>query len=144
MLDQVTTGQLTRGASLPVARARARAALSRVGAHRCAALRTSELDGGELVRVAIARALVHRPKLLVIDEPTLGVDLLVRDAILALLRSIADEGTAVLASAAETTGLAGADRALSLSDGQLRGELERPALAPVISIAHAAGWAGGA
>ena len=75
------------------------------------------------MRVALARALALEPSLLVIDEPTRGVDLLERDAILALLRSLADEGIAVLISTGEATALAGADRALSLADGELRGSL---------------------
>jgi ABC-type multidrug transport system ATPase subunit len=69
----------------------------------------------------IARALAGRPRLLVIDEPTLGVDLIDRDQILALLRSLADDGTAILTSTDKTAGLAGADQALSVGDGELRG-----------------------
>jgi ABC-type multidrug transport system ATPase subunit len=137
VLDQLTTSQLTRGVSLSLARDRASEALRRVGAERCAALRPSELDSEEVVRVAVARALVNRPKMLVIDEPTLGVDVAARDGILSLLRSLADEGIAVLASATETTGLAGADRALSLAKGSLRGELDVLELAPVVSLRSA-------
>jgi ABC-type multidrug transport system ATPase subunit len=137
VLDQVTTSQLTRGVSLSLARERAVEALVRVGAERCAALRPSELDSEEVARVAVARALVHGPKLLVIDEPTLGVEIAARDGVLALLRSLADDGIAVLASATETTGLAGADRALSLAKGSLRGELDALELAPVVPLRSA-------
>jgi ABC-type multidrug transport system ATPase subunit len=143
VLEQLMTGELTRGKSLAEARLRAREVLKRVGAERCASLRPGELDGAEMMRVALARALVRRPKVLVIDEPALGVDLLVRDEILDLLRSLADEGIAVLASASDAAGLAGADRALSLSDGRLRGELEPPGLAPVVRLRSAAGGSPG-
>jgi ribose transport system ATP-binding protein len=91
------------------------------------------LDGADAVRVAVARALARQPKLLVIDEPILGVDLLARDTILLLLRSLADEGIAVLTSTTETTGLAGADRALSLGGGELRGS-SSPELASVVPL----------
>jgi ABC-type multidrug transport system ATPase subunit len=121
VLDALTVSQLARGAPLPVARTGARAALERVGAERCAMLGPQALDSAETVRVAIARALLSRPSLLVIDEPARGVDLLDRDGVLALLRSLADEGLAVLMSAGESTELAGADRALSLDDGALHG-----------------------
>jgi ABC-type multidrug transport system ATPase subunit len=138
VLDQLTTGQLTRGIPLSLAQARARAALERVGGERYAAMRPGELDSAEVARVALARALVHQPKLLVVDEPTLGVDLHARDGILSLLRSLADDGIAVLTSVAETTGLSGADRALSLSKGELRGELDSGELAPVVPLRRAA------
>jgi ABC-type Mn2+/Zn2+ transport system ATPase subunit len=92
-----------------------------------------ELDGAEGVRVALAQALVLEPALLVIDEPTVGVDLLERDPILALLRALADEGIAVLASTGEAAGCSGADRALSLSAGELHGSTE-PELAPVVPL----------
>jgi putative ABC transport system ATP-binding protein len=130
ILDQLIFSQLARGVSSSHARSLACSALKRAGVEGCAALRPNELDGAEAVRVAIARVLAFQPRLLVIDEPTIGVDLLVRDDILLLLRSLADEGIAVLASTGETTGLSGADRALSLGDGELHGTLA-PELAPV-------------
>lgn len=133
VVDQVMLGLIARGLSPSAGMEGALGALERAGVAECAQLRPGELDGGEAARVAIARSLALRPSLLVIDEPTLGVDLLARDGILLLLRSIADEGMAVLASTGETTGLAGADRALSLGDGQLRGTLS-PRLAPVVPL----------
>lgn len=132
VLDQLITGQLARGASASLARSRARDALERAGAAQCAALRPNDLDSTEAALVVIARALAHQPKLLVIDEPTLGVDLLDRDRILSLLRSLTANGIAVLMSAGETPCLSDSDRALALSNGELRGELEPPELAPVV------------
>ena len=143
VLEQLSTGQLTRGASLAQARAQARHALARLGAQHAAPLRPAELDGAEATRVAIARALVREPKLLVIDEPTLGVELDVRDEILELLRELANEGIAVLYSATDSSGLTGADRALKLAKGSLSGELSTAELAPVVplrpAVAHSAG-----
>jgi putative ABC transport system ATP-binding protein len=123
VLDQVLLGLLGRGVAPGVARTRASEALERVGAGHCAGYGAGELDSAEVIRVALARTLALQPRLLIVDEPTKGVDLLERDAILLLLRSLADEGIAVLASAGESTALAGADRALSLSEGTLRGSL---------------------
>lgn len=133
VLEHLEIGQIARGISSSSARSRAIAALERVDAGQGAALRLSELDSAEAVRVAIARALAHEPKLLVIDEPTIGVDLPARDPILLLLRSLANEGVAVLASTGETTGLSGVDRAFSLSKGELRGT-STPGLAPVVPL----------
>ena len=133
VLDELIVGQLARGVTRRGARARALSALERSGAAHCGAHSLSELDGADAVRVAIAGALVLNPALLVIEEPTSGVDLLERDAILALLRSLADEGLAVLISAGEATALSGADRAVSLADGVLRGSLA-PELAQVLPL----------
>jgi ABC-type multidrug transport system ATPase subunit len=137
VLDQLVSSQLARGVGAEEATARARSALGRAGAQRCAASRPHELGPAEAVRVAIARALTGGPRLLVVDEPTLGVDLLERDRVLWLLRSLADDGLAVLTSTDKTTGLAGADRALSLGDGVLRGGLV-PQLAPVVELRRSA------
>jgi predicted ABC-type transport system involved in lysophospholipase L1 biosynthesis ATPase subunit len=137
VLDQLVTAQLARGSGAQEAIATARTALGRAGAQGCAMLRPSELGGAEAVRVSVARALTGRPRLLVIDDPTLGVDLLERDRILGLLRSLADAGLGVLTSADRTTGLSGAHRALSLSDGELRGGALAE-LAPVIPLRRSA------
>ncbi len=136
--EQLLIGQLARGIPAKTARARTFAALQRTGAQACAASRIADLDTGEAVRVAIARALTLQPRLLAIDEPTKGVDPIERDEILSLLRSLADDGLAILTCIGETTAFAGADRALSLSEGELRGRLV-PELAPVIPLRARAG-----
>jgi ABC-type lipoprotein export system ATPase subunit len=121
VLDLVMLSLLARGVSAQQARSRAREALERAGVAAAATAAISALDSAETVRVALARVLALAPRVLVIDDPIGGVDLLERDGILALLRRIADDGAAVLASTGESTGLSGADRTLTLSEGQLRG-----------------------
>jgi len=133
VLDELLLAQLARGTPQPVARSRAFSALERAGAEQCAARTARELDTAETVRAAIARALVLEPSLLVLDEPTAGVDLLARDGILSLLRALADEGAAVLIATGEATALSGADRALSLTEGELRGSCA-PELATVLPL----------
>jgi energy-coupling factor transporter ATP-binding protein EcfA2 len=133
VLDELLLGALACGIPRGKARMRACAALERVSAQDCAPHGPHELDGGEALRVAVARALILQPALLVIDDPIRGVDLLERDAILQLLRSLADEGIALLISATEATALAGADRALSLAEGELRGSTA-PELATVVPL----------
>ncbi len=137
VLEELLLGQLARGVRRPLARARAYTALARVGAADCASRALHELDGAEQLRVALARALALAPALLVIDDPVRGVDLLQRDSIMGLLRSLADEGIAVLIGTDEATALAGADRALSLSDGVLRGA-GAPELAEILPLRRSA------
>lgn len=133
VLDELIVAQLARGTPRSPARAQAFAALQRVGAAECAPNMLRELDSAEMLRITIARSLVLGPSLLVLDEPTAGIDLLERDRILALLRSLADDGIAVLISTGEATALSGADRALSLYDGELRGSVA-PELATVVPL----------
>jgi ABC-type multidrug transport system ATPase subunit len=133
VLDELLMAQLAHGVRPAAARLQARTALEHCGVGDRATRGLHELDGSEATRVTIARALALQPSLLVIDEPTNGVDLIERDGILSLLRSLSREGIAVLMSAGEATGLSGADRALSLADGELRGS-RHPELAPVVTL----------
>jgi len=137
-IDEVVVGLLANGVAPAEARARAREALARVGGETLGVRNLSELDGGERTRLAIAHALSLQPRLLVIDEPVAGVDLHERDAVLLLLRALADEGIAVLMAVGETTGLSGADRSLTIGDGELCGSL-KPELAPVLELRPAIG-----
>ncbi|HEX5308009.1 MAG TPA: ATP-binding cassette domain-containing protein [Solirubrobacteraceae bacterium] len=122
VLDHVAAGLLAQEMTAVQAARVADRALARAGASECARMRPYELEPAECVRVSIARALASSPALLVIDDPTASVGPLQSDPILRLLRSLADEGVAVLMSTSDATCLSGADRALSLDRGELRGE----------------------
>jgi putative ABC transport system ATP-binding protein len=133
VIDYVRAGLLARGVSVPLAHSRAFEALQRVGIEQFNELILGGLDGAEAVRVAIACALVLGPRVLVIDEPTKGVDLLERDEIVLLLRSLANDGMAILVSDGDGSGLSDADRALTLAGGELRGR-KSPEMGTVLPL----------
>ena len=125
--------QLARGVPRRHARHRAHAALERAGAHELAGRLLRTLRGAEQMRAMLALALTSAPRLLLVDDVVAGVELVERMAILRLLRSLADSGLAVLSSTDETPALAGADRALTLSEGRLHGRLA-PELAEIVPL----------
>jgi lipooligosaccharide transport system ATP-binding protein len=60
--------------------------------------RVNKLSGGMRRRLLIARALVHRPRLVLLDEPTVGLDPQVRQELWALIDALRSEGTTILMS----------------------------------------------
>ena len=61
-----------------------------------ARVRTPKLSGGQRRRLLLARALMHRPRLVILDEPTAGVDFELRQELWSYIRGLHDEGTTIL------------------------------------------------
>jgi putative ABC transport system ATP-binding protein len=81
-----------------------------------------ELSGGEQQRAAVARALVHRPMLLLADEPTGNLDSQTGAAVLALLDELRrDEGAALVLATHDAEVARAADRVVSMKDGRIEG-----------------------
>jgi len=98
------------------ARARAEPLLDAVGLGGRGGERPSVLSGGELQRVAIARAIVHRPALILADEPTGNLDPATAAGVLALFRRVvAETGAAVMLVTHSRLAAATADRVLTLT-----------------------------
>lgn len=70
----------------------AQAVLDRVGLHSVSSHRYNTLSNGERMRCLMARALVVRPRLLMLDEPTAGLDLLAREQVLATVQALFESG----------------------------------------------------
>jgi len=98
------------------AREKAEPLLEAVGLGGRAEERPSVLSGGELQRVAIARAVIHRPALILADEPTGNLDPATASGVLALFRRvIAETGAAIVLVTHSRLAAAQADRVLTLT-----------------------------
>jgi ABC-2 type transport system ATP-binding protein len=84
------------GISFAVATTRARALLERLGIAEKAGKKVDELSGGQQQRLMIARALIHEPRVLFLDEPTVGLDPQGRLALWDILRQLHEEGRTIV------------------------------------------------
>ncbi|MDQ0469031.1 sugar ABC transporter ATP-binding protein [Labrys wisconsinensis] len=101
-----------------------------------------ELSGGNQQKVLLARWLCMNPKLLILDEPTRGIDVGAKAEIQSLIRRLALDGLGVLMISSELEEIVeGADRVFVLRDGRTVAELDRPAIsegAVMDAMAHGA------
>ena len=106
--------------------ARVRQVLADVGLGDLGARLPQQLSGGQLQRVAIARALVHRPALLLADEPTGNLDPATAERVIDLLAAqVRGEGAACVLVTHSRVAAARADRTLVMTAGGMR-----PSLSP--------------
>ena len=109
------------GEARPARVERARAMLASMGLAGFERRKPASLSGGEAQRAAIARALVHRPALLLADEPTGNLDEANAAMVLDCLeRAVRESGAAALMVTHSTLAAARADRVLRLAGGRLR------------------------
>jgi len=84
------------------------------------------LSGGNQQKVVLARWMAMRPKLIVFDEPTRGIDVGAKAEIYALMRALADEGVGILMISSDLEEVLGvSDRIAVMHEGQIAGTLER-------------------
>lgn len=103
-----------------------------------------QLSGGNQQKVVLGKWLARRPKVILFDEPTRGVDVGARSEIYALMDELADAGTAVLMISSDMEEVLGmSDRVLVMHEGRLAGELSRGELNEEAVMRLATGGYGG-
>jgi ABC-type Mn2+/Zn2+ transport system ATPase subunit len=80
--------------------------LERLGIGGLAGRHIRDLSGGQQQRVFLARALIGKPRLLLLDEPTSGIDIKTRDDVLHLLLDLHEEGLGIVLTTHELNGVA--------------------------------------
>jgi ABC-type multidrug transport system ATPase subunit len=88
----------------------------------------AQLSGGQRSRVSLAVALVGAPRLLLLDEPTVGLDPVLREHLWQLFRSLADDGLTLLVSSHVMDEAARCDNLLLMRDGALLDSITPDAL----------------
>ncbi len=125
-VENVEVPAVYAGVPQGVRRDRAEALLERLGLADRMDHRPSQLSGGQQQRVSIARALMNGGHIILADEPTGALDSRSGADVLALLRSLADEGHTVIVITHDPEVAAHADRLIEIRDGLIVGDTRKP------------------
>ena len=112
---------------------------------RAAALdqNVDNLSGGNQQKVVIAKWLATKPRVIILDEPTKGIDIGSKAAVHAFMAELAAEGLAVIMVSSEIPEILGmSDRVVVMREGLIAAELTRDELSPETLVRHAAGIGG--
>jgi ABC-type sugar transport system ATPase subunit len=100
----------------------------------------SFLSGGNQQKVALGRSLMPKPKILILDEPTRGIDVVAKAEVHGVIDGLAREGLCVLLISSELPEIMGmSDRILIMRDGKLVGETARAEATEELLVGLAAG-----
>jgi ribose transport system ATP-binding protein len=107
---------------------------------RCASVQqpTTDLSGGNQQKVALAKWLSMEPRVMILDEPTRGVDVGAKDEIYRIMRGLADHGVAILMISSDMEEVIGvSDRVAVMHEGRITGYLDRDELSEerILSLA---------
>jgi ABC-type sugar transport system ATPase subunit len=100
----------------------------------------SSLSGGNQQKVVLGRSLMPGPKILILDEPTRGIDVIAKAEVHGIIDSLAREGLSVLLISSELPEIMGmSDRIFIMRDGKLVGETPRALASEELLVGLAAG-----
>jgi ribose transport system ATP-binding protein len=119
--------------NLRAARERAAKAIQSLGIRTLSAgVVTGSLSGGNQQKVLLARLLETKPRVLLLDEPTRGIDVGAKSQIYQIIDDLARAGAAILVISSELPELVGiSDRALVMRDGRIVGEVQGSTEQPI-------------
>lgn len=109
---------------------------------RAASLDTDvgNLSGGNQQKVVIAKWLATQPKVIILDEPTKGIDIGSKAAVHEFMAELAAQGLAVIMVSSEIPEIVGmSDRVIVMREGRIVAELPRDRITPETLVSHAAG-----
>jgi putative ABC transport system ATP-binding protein len=119
-VENVELPLLLNGSSPTEARTSALLALEQVGLGDRSGHRPAELSGGQQQRVAVARAIVHRPSIILCDEPTGNLDNATSEEVMALLTTMnREQGTTFLVVTHDPAIAEQCQRTITMSDGNI-------------------------
>ncbi|GAA3645836.1 sugar ABC transporter ATP-binding protein [Nonomuraea antimicrobica] len=106
----------------------------------CAPMSVEHLSGGNQQKAVLAKWLLRNPRVLLLDEPTRGVDMATRVEIYRMIDTLARDGVAVLLISSDLTEVIGAsDRVLVMAHGRIVGELRSDQTSEDEVLAHSMG-----
>ena len=107
--------------------------------------RVGALSGGNQQKVVIAKWLATQPKVIILDEPTKGIDIGSKAAVHDFMSELAAEGLSVIMVSSEIPVIMGmSDRVIVMREGRIAAQLQGDDLTPETLVRHAAGITHGA
>ncbi len=99
---------------------------------------TNLLSGGNQQKIVLGKWLANEPNILILDEPTNGVDIGSKSEIIEIIRELADQGKSIIVISSELAELlAVSDRIITLRNGQVTSELKREEIQSEEDLEHA-------
>lgn len=137
-LGTLVRGLLNQRAEIVVARGQCESVGVRPAGPGLPMLPVGALSGGNQQKVVLAKWLTQQPKLLILNEPTRGMDVGAKDEVMTIVQALRDRGVAILLITTEPeTILSVADRALVMSKGGISAELQGRELTKEHLMKHA-------